>query len=210
MRNTPEVSDDISSHSLLTRLVSVAALLGANHPRLTLYSGYSVTFLLSLLVTNHTCRKSCQLCTIIFRGTKSAPGEPEQNPPKNRLFNFKAGSSRNMAWPWQENMTSPQITRQILLAIWRGPSSLRRIFPRLPYKPLLFVPSSTRHCLSTVLPTPNLLINYNFYFYFKRLLYVTSSRLVRLSRALPKRPLLSLEKDPFRARYGYTILQALK
>jgi len=62
-----EVSDDISSHSLLTRLVSVAALLGRCHPRLTLCSSCSVTFLLSLLITNYTCRakvvNSTRLCS---------------------------------------------------------------------------------------------------------------------------------------------------
>jgi hypothetical protein len=75
-----EVSDDISSHSLPTRLASDAALplcSGATHPRLTLYSGCSVTFLLFLLGTNHSlliirfCRvkvvNSTRLCLRIFK-----------------------------------------------------------------------------------------------------------------------------------------------
>jgi hypothetical protein len=53
-----EVSDDISSHSLPTRLVGVAALLKRYSPSLI-------------------C-KGCHLYTTIFKGTKPAPREPKQ------------------------------------------------------------------------------------------------------------------------------------
>jgi hypothetical protein len=107
-----EISDDISSHSLPTRLVSVAALLRryspSPHPLLRLLS--HVPALASSNQSYLPC-KSCQLYTTMFKGSKSAPREPKQDPPKNTSFNYKADSSDNMAWPWLFS---------------------RRIYPRLP------------------------------------------------------------------------------
>lgn len=63
---------------------------GATHSHLTLYS---VTFLLSLPLTNHDrllipalLYGNYQLYTIMFRGTKSAPKGPKQPPPPQRAL----------------------------------------------------------------------------------------------------------------------------
>jgi hypothetical protein len=88
--------DDISSHSLPTRLVSVAALLRCYSPSLTLYSGCSVTFLLSLLVTNHNlliirfCRVKVVNPTQLYSGGPSRLlVNPNGTPSKMRLSNLE-------------------------------------------------------------------------------------------------------------------------
>jgi hypothetical protein len=53
MKITMVISDDNSANSPLTRLLASPLYSGATHPRLTLDTSCSVTFLLSLLVTNH-------------------------------------------------------------------------------------------------------------------------------------------------------------
>lgn len=102
-----EVSDDISSNSLPTRLVSVAALLRryspSPHPLLRLLG--HVPALPSInqpwfrLLFCTAGRKLLPLHDYIQR-TKSAPMEPKQEPPlpwKTILKSLKADSFRNMA-----------------------------------------------------------------------------------------------------------------
>jgi hypothetical protein len=93
-----EVISDNSSILHPTWLVSIAARPRRHHPCLSLDSSCSVTFLLSVLVTNHdllTIRLCCQLYTAVFR--ESAPSEPKQPPQKKNSFTLKADSSHNMA-----------------------------------------------------------------------------------------------------------------
>ena len=89
-----EVSDDISSHSLLIRLVSIAALLRRYSPSPHPCSGCSVTFLLSPLVTNHSlltirfCRiKVINPTRVYFRVQSRLPGSPNRTP-RNTSFDL--------------------------------------------------------------------------------------------------------------------------
>jgi hypothetical protein len=64
--------------------------------RLTFYSGCSVTFLLSLLVTNHSlliirfCRAKTVNSTRVYAETKSAPRASKQDPPI-KIFSISQG-----------------------------------------------------------------------------------------------------------------------
>jgi len=75
-----EVSNDILSHSLPTRLVSVTAPLRryspSPHPLLRLLSHVSA---LASSNQSYLVCESCQLYTAMFRGTKSAPRESKQD-----------------------------------------------------------------------------------------------------------------------------------
>jgi hypothetical protein len=79
-----------TSHSV----VSVPLYSGATHPRLTLYSGYLVTFLLSLLSTNHNLLtiqlhrwKVVNFTRVSLVGLSRLPGNPNRTPhPQNKSF----------------------------------------------------------------------------------------------------------------------------
>jgi hypothetical protein len=81
----------------------------------------SVTFLLSLPLTNHSSHlfasscECCQLYTIMSRKTKSALRLPKPNPLLHQKIIFVS------------------VSRRILLATWRSPGSfLRRMLPSYP------------------------------------------------------------------------------
>jgi hypothetical protein len=127
-------------------LVSVAALLRryspSPHPLLRLLSHVP-----ALAYSNQLylpC-KSCQLYTTLFRGTKSAPREPKQDPPRPKItsFSFKAEffSQHGVAVVYSTiSISSP---------------------PSCTFA--LSYPSSIRHCLSTLPPaTLNLLTHSHF------------------------------------------------
>jgi hypothetical protein len=68
--------------------------------------GCLVTFLLSVLVTNHDllsfrlyCAKVVNSTRLYSGGLSRLPGNPNRNPPPPEK-NLKADSFHNMAWPW--------------------------------------------------------------------------------------------------------------
>jgi hypothetical protein len=85
-----------------------------------------------LLTIRLCCAKVCQLYTPIFKGTKSAPKDPKQDPLHNPSFNFKAGISCSMALP----STAPQIF--ILAFIFFHQTSLYPPFGIYMYIAILF------------------------------------------------------------------------
>jgi hypothetical protein len=96
-----EVSDDISSHSLPTQLGSQRCR--SAQALLTLCLGYSVTFLLSLLMSNHNSSfirlcyaKAVNFTQLYVKGPNRSPRNPDRTVPEINLFNLKADSSRNV------------------------------------------------------------------------------------------------------------------
>jgi len=79
------ILDDNFAISCLTWLVSIAALVRhyspSTHPLLRLLSHvFALGYYSALLY------ESCRLYTTLFRGTKSAPREPKQDPLQNTFF----------------------------------------------------------------------------------------------------------------------------
>jgi hypothetical protein len=120
---------------LLTRLVTIAALLRRYsplpHPHLTLCSGYSVTFLLSLTI--QLCRANSERLYLGGRLYLEGPSWFLGNPNRYRLslkyiFNLKADSSRNIAPPWL-------FLRRICLCI---PLNIYSLIPSYPI-PYLYI-----------------------------------------------------------------------
>jgi hypothetical protein len=67
--------------------------------------------------------ESCQLYAIVFRGTKSAPREPRQDPrspPKIYRLLSSAEFSHNMAWPVPRNVPSQLLPKPLLIRIGKG------------------------------------------------------------------------------------------
>jgi hypothetical protein len=116
-------------------LVTIAAML----PRLAFYSSHSVTFLLSLPVTNHNLLVICfrlakiyQVYKIVFKGTKPAPRKPKQDPPN--VHSSGAASSHQCRGP-----NSTLKSRQFL--IYYGAASVKSI-PLCPSLIVEFIPKS--------------------------------------------------------------------
>jgi hypothetical protein len=93
-----EVSDDISSNSLPTRLVSIAALLRliSHFPAYLPVTNYRY---LTILLCHAKIVNFTRLCS---KGTKSAPREPKQDPPKYAGFNLRADFSTVWSGPEEE------------------------------------------------------------------------------------------------------------
>jgi len=86
------------------RLVSIAALLRRYSPRLTFYSKFSVTFLLSFLVANYNLLsiRFCHTKVVNFtrlypRGLSQLLGSPNRTPLKIHLKSLKADTSTHQA-----------------------------------------------------------------------------------------------------------------